>query len=48
MAQRTVTGTVYKPDGTPGTDTLNASAEALNFDIHYEIDGFGSNSEYTK
>ena len=31
-----------------GVDPLNADVEAINFDIHYEIDGFGSGEEYIK
>ena len=31
-----------------GTDTYTGDAEALNFDIHIEIDSFGSNLEYSK
>lgn len=31
-----------------GADPLSGSAEAVNFDIHYEIDGWGSDDEYVK
>ena len=31
-----------------GSDTLNADVAFLEFDIHYEVDSFGSNEEYTK
>lgn len=30
------------------TDTYNADAALLEFDIHYEVDSFGSDTEYTK
>jgi hypothetical protein len=31
-----------------GSDTLAAGVNFLEFDIHYEVDSFGSNSEYIK
>ena len=31
-----------------GSDTYNADAKFLEFDIHYEIDSFGSNEQYIK
>jgi hypothetical protein len=33
---------------TGGNDTYTGNAEALNFDIHYEINSIGSNQEYVK
>ena len=35
-------------DAGAGSDTLAADVAFLEFDIHYEIDGFGSNEEYVK
>lgn len=34
--------------GNQGTDTYTGDALLKEFDIHYEIDGFGSDEEYTK
>ncbi len=34
--------------GGHASDTYGADARLLEFDIHYEIDGFGSENEYTK
>lgn len=33
---------------TGGNDTYTGNAEALNFDVHYEINSIGSNQEYVK
>jgi hypothetical protein len=35
-------------DAGAGADTLAADAAFLEFDIHYEVDGFGSRQEYIK
>ena len=34
--------------GGDATDTYNADAKLLELDFHYQIDGFGSEEEYTK
>jgi len=34
--------------GGSGSDTYSDDARLLEFDIHYQIDGFGSNEEYIK
>lgn len=34
--------------GGDGTDTYNANARLLEFDIHYQVDGMGSIQEYVK
>jgi hypothetical protein len=34
--------------GGDATDTYNADARLLELDFHYQIDGFGSDDEYTK
>jgi hypothetical protein len=34
--------------GGDGTDNYNAVARFLELDFHYQIDGFGSEEEYTK
>jgi len=34
--------------GDDGTDTYNAACKLNEFDIHYQIDSFGSDEEYTK
>lgn len=31
-----------------GTDPYTGNVDAVNFDIHYQIDGFGSDEEYIK
>jgi hypothetical protein len=31
-----------------GLDPLTGDAKAVNFDVHYEVDGFGSDEEYVK
>ena len=35
-------------DAVHGNDTFTGTAMILEFDIHYEVDAFGSNSEYVK
>lgn len=35
-------------NGTGSNDTYTSSAALLSLDLHYEIDSFGSSSEYTK
>lgn len=40
-------GRLYRNAGV-GSDTLNADVAFLEFDLHYQVDGFGSDKESTK